>query len=404
MKNPNFTKKMKQTHTILFPEMLEYHSELIASAFNSCGYHMEVMTHKSDLSKALRYINHDFCYPTILIMGQILATLDDKENQNKSFAILEPQSGGACRAANIYNTIIDILHRAGYKNIPVISLNAYGKEKQEGFTISLKLIRTAFAAVFYGDLLMSLSQQTKPCETITGASEKLLKKWTNFLSNELEASKAFRKKDIQSYSSQILADFHTIHSQVIPDKRAALIGEIYVKYSNLGNQNIENYLTTNGHAYQMSGFLNYCLYLLDSEQEDAKLKDDSKTYQHILRRLASFATRLQKDLYSCYSEFPEFIPEPCFPDLKAKTNGILHYECISGDGWLILAEAIHFLEQGFTNVLILHPFGCLVSHVCERGILKQLHETYPHATIHTIEYDRDSTKTLLESRIMLALS
>jgi len=404
MNNPVFTKKMKNSHTILFPEMLEYHSELIASAFISCGYKMKVMHQKSDINEALRYINHDYCYPAVLIVGQILSTLANKQNKDQPFAILEPQSGGSCRAGNYYHVIKTVLHHAGYTNIPVISLNAHGQEKHPGFQISLKLIQVAFAAIYYGDLLMNLYQQTIYRETSNGIAKEKQMKWTKYLCKELEMSRGYRKKDLISYTKKILQEFSQINDKSTTDKKNALIGEIYIKFSNLGNHNLEAYLSSNQHPYQMSGFFNYCLYILDSELENAKLQGLSQVYQTILRKLIRFSNHLQSNLYTCYDEFFEFTPDTCFPELKKKTNGILNHSCNSRDGWLILAEAVDFLEKGFTNVLILHPFGCMVSHVCERGIIKQLHIAYPHASIHTIEYDRDSTKTLLESRIMLALA
>ena len=85
-------------------------------------------------------------------------------------------------------------------------------------------------------------------------------------------------------------------------------------------------------------------------------------------------------------------------------QGILAEGCNTGDGWLIAAEVIQYVEKGCGSVLILHPFGCLVSHVCGRGILQRLHARFPDVSIQTIEYDYDQSKTLRESRILLAIS
>ena len=93
-----------------------------------------------------------------------------------------------------------------------------------------------------------------------------------------------------------------------------------------------------------------------------------------------------------------------FAELKEKAEGIIDYGCNTGDGWLIAGEVVQYIERGCENVLILHPFGCLVSHVCERGIMKKLHEKYPGINIQTIEYDYDQSRALRESRILLALS
>ena len=78
--------------------------------------------------------------------------------------------------------------------------------------------------------------------------------------------------------------------------------------------------------------------------------------------------------------------------------------CNEGDGWLIAGEAADLIQQGCDHILILHPFGCLVSHVCIRGIIKKLRARFPGVNIQAIEYDYDSSKTLRESRILLGLS
>ena len=81
----------------------------------------------------------------------------------------------------------------------------------------------------------------------------------------------------------------------------------------------------------------------------------------------------------------------------------VHKGCRTGDGWLVAAEVADLAEKGYENILIVHPFGCLVSHVCERGIMKKLHGLYPNVNIYTVEYDYDSTRALRESRILLGI-
>lgn len=93
-----------------------------------------------------------------------------------------------------------------------------------------------------------------------------------------------------------------------------------------------------------------------------------------------------------------------FTDMKKLVKELVGNDCITGDGWLVAAEAAMAVEQGCRNVLIVHPFGCLVSHVCERGILKRLKERYPHVNFQTVEYDYDSSDALRESRILLGLA
>ena len=143
-----FTKAMKKTHTILLPEMLEYHSPFLQAAFEASGYRFAVMEGSSRLKeKSLRYINHDYCYPGVLIIGQILDVLEEGKYPADKIAFMEPQAGGACRAGNYYHVIIKTLKKYGQPQIPVISLNYKGQEKHPGFRITLRLFRDAVTAV-----------------------------------------------------------------------------------------------------------------------------------------------------------------------------------------------------------------------------------------------------------------
>lgn len=173
-----FTKAMKKTHKIWLPDMLHYHNELLQAAFFSCGYQLEIMPEYKSLAKyALPLISNDYCYPSILILGQVLALVASEDFDIGHTAFMEPQTGGACRAGNIYNSMIRCLSKIGHPEIPVISLNAFGAEKHRGFSITPGLFMGAAAAVCYGDLLMMLSQQVRPYEKTRSEAEKCRQKW-----------------------------------------------------------------------------------------------------------------------------------------------------------------------------------------------------------------------------------
>lgn len=75
-----------------------------------------------------------------------------------------------------------------------------------------------------------------------------------------------------------------------------------------------------------------------------------------------------------------------------------------GDGWLITGEIIDLATQGYDKILVVHPFGCLVSHVGGRGVIKELEHRFPKTKITSVEFDYDQSKTLRESRILMAIS
>lgn len=403
-----FTRKMKKTHTILLPEMLKYHSAFLQAAFEGSGYHFEVMCGKKDLkSKALRYMNHDYCYPAILIVGQILDVLEKGQYPVDRIAFMEPQAGGACRAANYYHAIIRTLRKCGQEQIPVISLNFKGQEHHPGFRITPRLLFAAVTAVCYGDLIMSLYHQVKPYECEEGATDNVRYSLEQELSAQIRNHQKIygisRRKRRETYR-YILESFDKIPVHEKPNKKIGVTGEVYIKFSSLGNHDLEKFLYNQECQCVMGGFVNYAIYVVDSDYRDylsnTKLPILRKGYDFVL----SYLEKVQRVLYEEVSLHGRFFIDLPFSELKKKAEKVIGYDCITGDGWLVAAEAVAAIERGCKHVLILHPFGCLVSHVCERGIIKKLKLLYPDVNIQTIEYDYDSSDTLRKSRILLGIN
>ena len=413
----NFTRQDKRSRTILLCEMLEYHNVFLEAAFRGDGYSFEVLKNPvKDRNEALRYISNDYCYPTVLIIAQFMEYLESGERGPGEVAFMEPQAGGACRAGNIYNLLQRVLYKKyrqgmeGYDGIPVISLNFRGQEKHSGFRVTPRLLAGAIAAVCYGDLIMCLYQQVKPYEAVSGETDRVRAQVEEKLCRDILAHKNGRKSRLQGYRHAI-ERFGEIPLRPEKKRRVGITGEIYMKFSRLGNDNIEQFILDHGGEPYSGGFINYCIYLVDTEsymaercgsgEKIGQWRDgaEKKVYDAVLRYLCG----LQEELFACISEGGRFHTDLGFAQLKEKAAGIIDYGCNTGDGWLIAAEAAQYVEKGCKSVLILHPFGCLVSHVCERGILQKLHQRYPDVTIQTIEYDYDQSKTLRESRILLAL-
>lgn len=257
---------------------------------------------------------------------------------------------------------------------------------------------------------MCLYQQVKPYEAVPGETDQVRARVEEKLCRDILAHKNGRKSRLLGYRYAI-AQFKEIPVRRTEKRRVGITGEIYMKFSRLGNDDIEQFVLDHGGEPYSGGFINYCIYLVDAERYKAEQygsgekmghlrhRAEKKVYDRVLRYLC----RLQRELFASIAEGGRFDTDLDFAKLKEKTEGIIDYGCNTGDGWLIAAEAVQYVEKGCKSVLILHPFGCLVSHVCERGILQRLHQRYPDVNIQTIEYDYDQSKALRESRILLAL-
>lgn len=396
---------MSNIKTILMPEMLEYHSKLLEAAFAYGGYHVVFLTNKDSLKiNAIKYMNNDFFYPAVLIVGQLIAALNQGLYDSHEVAFMEPQTDGACRAGNYYYAIKNALKKAGYEHVPVLSLNVNGEIKQKEFSVNLKMIWAALAAVCYGDMLMHCLQQTLPYEINVGDSKTLYDKWEEKLITDIKSGKSLSKKSMYKMMQTIVMDFDEIKRNSITKKRIGITGELYIKYSYLGNHNVEKYLDSIDCCHSMVGFINYVLYVIDGESFKQQVqKGSSPLFEKAVQMLMGIVESRQNDMITILNNASNIENISSYNEIKAGVDKYISYGCVTGDGWLIAAEVIDLIKHGYQKILILHPFGCLVSHVCGRGIVKSIKEDFPDISIHTIEYDYDSSETLRENRIMLAI-
>ena len=99
---PVFTEEMRKEYTILCPQMSPFHFDLMEAAFRAAGYNLEVLPtdNRHAVDTGLKYVNNDACYPSLIVVGQIMdALLSGKYDTNK-VAVVMSQTGGGCRATN----------------------------------------------------------------------------------------------------------------------------------------------------------------------------------------------------------------------------------------------------------------------------------------------------------------
>ncbi len=128
-----FEKSMKNDYTVLSPQMSPIHFELFEEAFKLQGYNFKVLpdVNRQAIDLGLKYVNNDACYPSILVVGQVMQALLSGEYDTHKTAVIMSQTGGGCRATNYIAFIRKALKDAGIDHVPVISLNAGGLEKTQ---------------------------------------------------------------------------------------------------------------------------------------------------------------------------------------------------------------------------------------------------------------------------------
>ena len=401
-----FTSEMKKDYTILIPDMLPMHFKMIRRIMKSYGYKAEVLfTTGPEISETgLRYVHNDTCYPAILVIGQLIHALQSGKYDPKKVALMLPQTGGGCRASNYVSLLRKALIKAGYGYIPVIPFGIAGLEKHSGWDLSLSMLHRMIYAVLYGDLLMSLVNQTRPYELNKGDSEALAEKWTVDLTDEMASTKIKYKRIKENYR-KIVSDFAKIPADRTQFKpKVGIVGEIYVKFSALGNNNLEQFLVDEGAEPKVPGLTDFALYCVYNNMMDSRLYGMNKSQYPIYKFMFDFLCKKQKDLIEAIKDEGTFMAPTPIEHTISLITGYIGIGTKMGEGWLLTAEMLELYDSGTKNIICTQPFGCLPNHICGKGMMKPLKERNPDMNIVAIDYDAGATEVNQINRIKLMLA
>lgn len=399
-----FTPEMKQTHTILVPDMLPVHFQLLISILKKYGYHCELLrtASRAVVDEGLKNVHNDTCYPALLVIGQFMEALKSGRYHPDRTALLITQTGGGCRASNYIHLLRKALEQQ-FPQVPVISLNFSGLEKdpKSGFQLTAPIFLKFLYAVLYGDLLMSVSNQCRPYELEKGRTDKLLDRWQHRLETAFQTGEYLKTKKLYR---AILDDFAKIERAKRNKIRVGIVGEIYVKYSPLANNHLEDFLLSEGCEPVIPSLLEFVMYCAVSTNVDGKLYGyhNKKTIINGIGYKAIYA--MQKQQIKAVREHGVFDPPHDFEELRRLADRYISQGVSMGEGWLITAEMAALAESGTENIICTQPFGCLPNHIVAKGMMRVIKNAYPSANITAIDYDPGATKVNQENRVKLMLA
>ncbi len=401
-----FTEEMKKTHTILVPNMLPMHFKLIGKVLERSGYKMELLeTSGPQIAETgLKYVHNDTCYPAILVIGQFIDALQSGKYDPDKVALILFQTGGGCRASNYIHLLRKALQKAGLAHVPVISLSMAGLEKHPGFQLTLPLIIKMMYGVLYGDLLMTLVNQCKPYEVERGSAQALADRWTDRLAAELTGGGQSGYRRVKDNYRRILDEFAAIAVERRETVMVGIVGEIFVKYSPLGNNNLEQFLVDEGAEVVIPGLLDFCLYCVYNNMLDHKLYGMQKYVQPVYKIAFRYLLDKEKDLIDTIAAHGRFTPPTLFTRTVELVQGTISLGVKMGEGWLLTAEMLELADKGVGNIVCTQPFGCLPNHICGKGMMKPIKERNPDVNIVAIDYDAGATRVNQENRLKLMLA
>lgn len=398
-----FTEEMKKDYTILVPDMLPIHFRLIMQIYEKYGYHMELLqtSTRNVIDEGLKNVHNDTCYPALLVVGQFMDALKSGKYDVDKTALLISQTGGGCRASNY----IHLLRKAiseNFPQVPVLSLNFSGLEKKASIKVNPAIALKLIYAVLYGDMLMLLYNQCKPYEVVNGSTDKLLERWEHRM-GRLFGTRTGYTHTTRIYKS-MLNDFAALERTNEKKPRVGIVGEIYVKYSPLANNHLNEFLIQEGCEPNVPGLLDFVLYCASDPINDRMLYGIFNKSTVLYTIGYDVLYKFQKQQIKVIKEHGVFQPPHDFEHLRKCADKYIHQGVKMGEGWLITAEMAALAETGTENIICTQPFGCLPNHIVAKGSARVIKSAYPQANIVAIDYDPGATKVNQENRIKLMLA
>ena len=400
-----FTKEMKKNYTILCPQMSPIHFDLIEPAVRSCGYNLEVLQNsdRTAIDTGLKYVNNDACYPSLIVVGQIMDALLSGKYDLEHTAVIMSQTGGGCRASNYIGFIRRALERAGMPQIPVISLNANGMETNPGFKITLPLLTKAMQAVVYGDLFMRVLYATRPYEAKAGSANALHEKWKAICIKSLQKhslSMAEFNRNIRG----IIHDFDELPRRNVQKPKVGIVGEILVKFSPLANNHVVELLEAEGAEAVMPDLLDFLLYCFYNSNFKADNLGGKRSTAHLCNMGISLLEYFRRTCRRELERSTHFLPPARIQDLASMAKHYVSLGNQTGEGWFLTGEMLELIHSGTTNIICTQPFGCLPNHIVGKGVIKELRASHPEANIIAVDYDPGASEVNQLNRIKLMLS
>lgn len=400
-----FTKEMKKKHTILVPQMSPIHFQFIETAAKAVGYNAVVLpaVDKKAVDVGLRVVNNDACYPSIIVVGQLINALESGKYDLDNVTLMISQTGGGCRATNYIGFIRKALKDCGYGNIPIISFNLVGLEKQPGFKLTAPFVSRLAMGLVIGDTLMRATYRTRPYEKVKGSVNRLYKKWVDICHSVVESGNVILYKIA---IKGIVADFDQIElDESIQKPKVGIVGEILVKFHPNANNDVFSLLEEEGAEVVVPDLLDFFSYsAINGVIKYDELLVGSKKTKAINNIAVKVLDMYKKPSVDAFRKSKRFTTPSNIVEIAHKAKQFLSLANQSGEGWFLTGEMVELLDTGVDNILCLQPFACLPNHITGKGMIKKLKDAYPMSNIVPIDYDAGISEVNQINRIKLMLT
>lgn len=389
--------------TILIPWLADFLNPFAPALGELLGVKVANLPKSNKLSAdlGLMYGNNEVCYPSTLVLGDIISTLQSGVYDVKDVVIAITQTGGQCRATNYIAQIKSGLTNAGFNDIPVIALTSGDTFQNDESEFKLdwkKLAKIAVPLVLYGDGLQQMHSAITIREKKEGASKEL---FDFYIERGIDAVRANSPKQLMRLLEQAVADFNDVPIEDKNYSKVGLIGEIFVKYNNYAQANITEWLRSKNVEVSTPPLLDFLLqFFVNNKVNEANGLSSSTVLSKVLTPLIwNYVNRKIRKSEKILSKFKFYEASESIYSKAEAASEVLDLSNQFGEGWLIPGEIAHYARKGVDKVVCIQPFGCIANHIVAKGVEKRIKEIYPNMSILYLDIDGGMAEVNLQNRL-----
>lgn len=389
--------------TILIPYFSDFISPFIPAAFKLAGERFENMepSDKRSAELGLKYANNEICYPATLVVGDCIKALQSGKYNPDDIAFGITQTGGQCRATNYIALIKKALVTAGYANVPVVSLSIMNTiNDQPGFQpkISTAFAKMAVRVVYYTDAISQIYYACAVREKEPGVALRLR---TKYLNRGVELIQEKKDSQLANLLAAAAADFdaNTVTKSV---PRIGVVGEIFIKYNNFGQQYVVDSLVKHGIEPVVPALSEFFTQYFPNAKFNGKVNLELNTLKDKFTRnfvLEPMLRSIGHKFDKAATAFRYFVPNDSIYEGAKDASKIVNLAAQFGEGWLIPSEFASFAKRGIRAAVSLQPFGCIANHIISKGIEKRVKDLYPNLNLLFLDFDGGVSEVNVQNRV-----
>lgn len=397
-----YTKEDKKK-TILVPWFADFFSPFIPAVGKLAGYNIVNLprTSKASAEAGLKYGHNEVCYPSTLVLGDIITALQSDQYDLDDVVVAITQTGGQCRATNYLSQIKTAMQNAGFSHIPILVIatgEVYQNEQKAFKTPVLKIVNIIAYTLLYADALQQMYSSTIIRERKKGETQQT---FDFYIDRGTEAILENNHKMLLKLLEQAVFDFNEIPIRTHEFMKIGLIGEIYVKYNNYGQAHITEWLRSKNMEVVTPPIIDFVMqYFVNSEVNTRNGVKKESILKHYLNPLFwKYMNKRINKVEDILQNYRFHVPSESVYVKAQYASEILDLSNQFGEGWSIAAEVACYARNNINKIVCVQPFGCIANHIVAKGIEKRLKKFYPDMSLLYLDVDGGMAEVNLQNRL-----